>query len=132
MFARTGSQGSGVERIVPVMVLMVVLSWVSTWCVCDDLDQTGAQYSAAEYERANAEVRSVGAAAPHFAPASLLSRFTSRSRRVPRQYPGPPGETNDPTSRLNSTRRCPRAKSKNPSLSPKAEGISSEHDVTLT
>ena len=41
----------------------------------DDLDQTGAQYSAAEYERASAEVRRVEAAAPHFAPASLQSRL---------------------------------------------------------
>ena len=32
------------ERIVPVMVLMVVMSWVSTWCVWADLDQTGVQY----------------------------------------------------------------------------------------
>ena len=30
MFDKTGSQGSGAERMVPVMVLMVVLSWVST------------------------------------------------------------------------------------------------------
>ena len=44
-----------------------------------------------------------------------------RSRRVLRQYPGPPGETNDPTSRLNSKRRRLSAKSKNPSHSPKAE-----------
>lgn len=48
MFDRTGSQGTGVERIVPVVVLMVVLSLVSTRCVWDDLEQTGAQYSAAE------------------------------------------------------------------------------------
>ena len=75
MFDKTGSQGSGVEQMVPVMVLMVVLSWVSTWWVWDDLDRTGAQYSAAEYARAIAEVRSVEAAAPHFAPASLQSRL---------------------------------------------------------
>ncbi|XP_053170180.1 EF-hand calcium-binding domain-containing protein 6 [Scomber japonicus] len=43
--------------------------------VWDDLDQAGAQYSAAEYARASAEVRSVEAAAPHFAPVSLQSRL---------------------------------------------------------
>ena len=57
------------------MIRMVVLSWVSTWCVWGDLDQTGAQYSAAECARASAELRSVGAAAPHFEPASLRSRL---------------------------------------------------------
>ena len=75
MLARTGSQGSGVERIVPVMVLIVELNWVSTWCLWDDLDQTGAQYSAAENARASAEVRRVGAAVPHFESASLLRRL---------------------------------------------------------
>ena len=75
MFDKIGSQGSGVEQMVPVMVLMVVLSWVSTWWVWDDLDQTGAQYSAVEFARASAEVRSVEAATPHFAPASLQSRL---------------------------------------------------------
>lgn len=75
MLDRTGSQGSGVERIVPVMILIVEFNWVSTWCVWDDLDQTGAQYSAEENARASAEMRSVGAAAPHFEPASLLRRL---------------------------------------------------------
>ena len=75
MLARTGSQGSGVERIVPVMVLIVEFNWASTWCLWDDLDQTGAQYSAAENARAIAEVCRVGAAAPHFEPASLLRRL---------------------------------------------------------
>lgn len=59
MLDRTGSQGSGVERIVPVMILIVEFSWVSTWCVWDDLDQTGAQYWAEENARASAEMRSV-------------------------------------------------------------------------
>lgn len=38
---------------------------LSTWCVWQDLDQTGAQYSATEYERASAEVRLVEAATPN-------------------------------------------------------------------
>ena len=75
MLDRTGSQVTGVDRIVPVMICMVLFSWVFTWCVWGDLDQTGAQYSAAEYDRARAEVRSIRDAAPHFAPASLQRRL---------------------------------------------------------
>lgn len=43
------------------------------------------------------------------------------SRHAPRHYPGPPGEVNDPTSKLNSKRQHTRAKSKNLSHSTKAE-----------
>lgn len=68
-------QGSGVEWIVPVMIHMVVFNWASTWCVWDDLDQTGAHYSAAENARVSAEVCSVGSAVRHFEPASLQSRL---------------------------------------------------------
>lgn len=44
-----------------------------------------------------------------------------RSRCARRQYPSTPGEANDPTSRLNSKRKCPRPNSKNPSHSPQAK-----------
>ncbi|KAJ8356769.1 hypothetical protein SKAU_G00195630 [Synaphobranchus kaupii] len=42
------------------------------------------------------------------------------------KYPGPPGETNDPTNRLNSERRRLRAKSRNPSHSPQPESRSNK------
>ena len=48
VFARTGSQGSGVGFTVPVIRRIVELSWTSTRCVCADRAQTGAQYSPTE------------------------------------------------------------------------------------
>ena len=50
MLLSTGSHGSGVDVIVPDIVRIVELSCVSTRFVCEEHAQTGAQYSAAEYE----------------------------------------------------------------------------------
>ncbi len=48
MLRRTGSHGRGVARRVPVIMHIDVFNRTSTSLVWDDLDQTGAQYSAAE------------------------------------------------------------------------------------
>jgi hypothetical protein len=66
MLDRKWSRVTGVGQIVPVMVCV---------CVWGDLDPTAAQYSAAEYDRARAAVHSMGAAAPHFAPATLQRKL---------------------------------------------------------
>jgi hypothetical protein len=52
MLLSTGSHGRGVGRSVPVIVRKVEFGWTSTSFVCDDLHQTGAQYSAAEKQKA--------------------------------------------------------------------------------
>jgi len=50
MSESTGSNGRGVEWRVPEMRRMVEFNCTSTWPVWAEHDQTGAQYSAAEYK----------------------------------------------------------------------------------
>lgn len=83
---------SEAERVVPVMIaLSCVEPGVRAMPSGDDPDQTGARCSAAEYARATAEVRRVEVDVPHFAPASLASKFfffwTSTSAAVPSKLP---------------------------------------------
>jgi len=70
----TGSHGRGVERRLPEMRRMVEFKCTSTRLVCAERDQTGAQYSAAEYQSARADDRSVGEAS-HVEPASFINKL---------------------------------------------------------
>ena len=57
MLESTGSHGRGVDRRVPEMRRMVEFNCTSTWLVWAERDQTGAQYSAAEYSTVKTEDR---------------------------------------------------------------------------
>jgi len=48
MLARTGSHGSGVGGMVPVIIRMVLCNCVSTSLECEHLHQTGLQYYTTE------------------------------------------------------------------------------------
>ena len=75
MLLKTGSQSVRVHRTAPVMVIMMLFSCTSTRLVCAEFLQTGAQYSATEYQRANADVPIVFAPAPHVVPASMCTKL---------------------------------------------------------
>ena len=65
MLLSTDNQGTGVDLIVPDIVLIVALSWVSILFVCDLLSHTGStQYSATEQVRASADILIVLASEP--------------------------------------------------------------------
>ena len=75
MLLRTGSQSVLVHRTAPVMVLMVFFSCTSTRLLCAEFLQTGAQYSATEYKRANTDVRRVFAPAPRVVQPSMCTKL---------------------------------------------------------
>ena len=54
---RMGSQGNGIDLMVPLMVHVNTWSWVSTRLVCKLLTHTGEQYSAVEYTKARVVVQ---------------------------------------------------------------------------
>ena len=77
MLESTGSHGRGVERRVPEMRRMVEFNCTSTRLVRAERDQTGAQYSAAEYQSARADDRRLLALAPQveLEPASFINKL---------------------------------------------------------
>jgi len=76
MSARTGNYGRKVECRVPEMRCKVEFNCTSTNPVWGDCDQTGAQYSATESQRAMADVWRVSALAPQLEPTSFISRLS--------------------------------------------------------
>jgi len=78
VLARTGNHGRGVERTVPAIRCMVEFNCTSANPVWGDRDQTGAQYSATELQRATADDQSILALAPQLeAVASSTGCFCS-------------------------------------------------------
>lgn len=57
----TGSQGSGVDLMVPVMIRIVMFNWRSIFWVCVLFSHTGAPYSATGYTVPSAVARSTSA-----------------------------------------------------------------------
>ena len=72
MLLSTGSQLVFVGLRAPETVRIAMLSCVSICWTSAHLPHTGTQYSATEYTRAIADVRSTGAGAPQSVLASLL------------------------------------------------------------
>lgn len=73
ILARTGSHGSGVDFVLPLMVLIAWLILTSTLWVWALFLHTGAQYSAVECTSARVAVLRQFAFAPHPDPANFLT-----------------------------------------------------------
>lgn len=76
MFERTGSHCRLVERTRPIIIRIVLFSWVSTFFVCTFLSQTGEQYSVTLYTKAKANVWKTFARQPKIIFANLLIILT--------------------------------------------------------